>query len=187
MASGLSKRFGSNKLLARFQGRALLDIILDNTEGLFARRVVVTRSEAAAELCRHRGVEVLLHTLPGRNDAVRLGTTHLQDMDALVFCPCDQPLLRRESLKALLTSPHLRTDTIGRLVWQDRQGTPMVFGREYFPALCSLPTGKGGGYVAGLYPERVFSVSVGDPAELRDIDTPEDLKNLLRIAETDRR
>ena len=42
MASGLAKRFGSNKLLAEFDGKPLLCRAFAVTEGL--HRVVVTRS-----------------------------------------------------------------------------------------------------------------------------------------------
>ena len=50
MASGWSRRFGENKLLANFQGRALISYILDTVcdkevreSGLFDRPMVVTR------------------------------------------------------------------------------------------------------------------------------------------------
>ena len=43
MASGMSKRFGSNKLLADFHGEPMIMRILRATDGLFTRRVVVTR------------------------------------------------------------------------------------------------------------------------------------------------
>ena len=42
MASGLGRRFGSNKLLADFGGEPMICRILDATEGIFRRRVVVT-------------------------------------------------------------------------------------------------------------------------------------------------
>lgn len=50
MASGLGRRFGSNKLLADFGGEPMICRILDATEGIFRRRVVVTRHEEIARL-----------------------------------------------------------------------------------------------------------------------------------------
>ena len=73
MASGLGRRFGGGKLLARLHGKPLLQYALDATGGLFARRVVVTRDPAAAALCRGQGVETVLHSQPSRSDTVRLG------------------------------------------------------------------------------------------------------------------
>ena len=78
MASGLSRRFGTNKLLADFCGQPMLCRAFDATAtpGI-AARIVVTRSEEVQALCRAQGVPVLLHSLPGRNDTVRLGLSAL--------------------------------------------------------------------------------------------------------------
>ena len=64
MASGLSRRFGGNKLLADFHGEPMIMRILHATEGLFDRRVVVTRHQEIVRLCAEHGVEVLLHDKP---------------------------------------------------------------------------------------------------------------------------
>ena len=78
MASGLSRRFGANKLLADFCGQPMLcrAFAATATPGI-AARIVVTRSEDVQALCRTQGVPVLLHSLPGRNDTVRLGLSAL--------------------------------------------------------------------------------------------------------------
>ena len=78
MASGLSRRFGTNKLLADFCGQPMLcrAFAATATPGI-AARIVVTRSEDVQALCRTQGVPVLLHSLPGRNDTVRLGLSAL--------------------------------------------------------------------------------------------------------------
>ena len=74
MASGRAVRFGSNKLLADFGGAPLIARALDVTETpALAARVVVTRSPEVAELACKAGVKTVLHSLPGRNDTVRLG------------------------------------------------------------------------------------------------------------------
>ena len=48
MASGLGRRFGGSKLLAELDGVPLLGRALAATDGLFERRIVVTRSAEAA-------------------------------------------------------------------------------------------------------------------------------------------
>ena len=53
MASGLARRFGSNKLLADFGGRPLLCRALDATDTpQLACRIVVTRSAEVETLCQ---------------------------------------------------------------------------------------------------------------------------------------
>ncbi len=66
MASGLARRFGSNKLLADFGGRPLLCRALEITATpALAARVVVTRSAGVKALCDAQAVPCLLHSLPG--------------------------------------------------------------------------------------------------------------------------
>ena len=61
MASGLSTRFGSNKLLAPFDGQPLLYRAFAATDTpQLSARIVVTRSAQVQALCKAQGVPVLL-------------------------------------------------------------------------------------------------------------------------------
>ena len=175
MASGLGKRFGGNKLMADFHGKPMIRQALDATEGLFTRRVVVTRHESVAELCREQNVEVVLHDLPNRNDTVRLGLEALGDLDCCMFLPGDQPLLRRETAAKLLQNWQQHPDSIIRPIHEDTEGSPVVFPSWAFPELKNLPEGKGGNVVIKNHPHEVIRVSVSDPFELADVDTRETL------------
>ena len=179
MASGMSKRFGANKLMEDFHGRPMIQRALDATEGLFARRVVVTRHESVASLCREQGVEVVVHDLPHRSDTVRLGLEALGDLDACMFLPGDQPLLRRETVAMLLQSWKEEPECIVRPVYEDSEGSPVLFPAWAFPELKNLPEGKGGGVVIKKHPQALRRVSVANHFELADADTPETLE-LLR-------
>ena len=178
MASGLGKRFGGNKLMADFHGKPMIQRALDATEGLFSCRVVVTRHESVAALCREQNVDVVLHDLPFRNDTVRLGLEALGEMDGCMFLPGDQPLLRRETVQMLLQHGKENPGQIIRPIHEDTQGSPVLFPAWAFPELRNLPEGKGGGYVIKTHPERVHCVSVTNPFELADADTPEMLETL---------
>ena len=115
MASGLGRRFGGDKLMADFDGSPLISRALAATAGLFDKRVLLTRSAAAAEFARARGVAVQLHALPRRSDAMRLGLGEMAEMDGFLFCPCDQPLLTRQTVAALAAAFARQPGTIWRL------------------------------------------------------------------------
>ena len=178
MASGLGKRFGGNKLMADFLGRPMIQRALDATDGLFAGRVVVTRHESVAALCREQNVDVVLHDLPHRNDTVRLGLEALGDLDACMFLPGDQPLLRRETVAMLLEHRKSAPEKIIRPIFEDSEGSPVLFPAWAFPELQKLPEGRGGGSVIQSHPDALCRVSVSDPFELADADTPEMLETL---------
>ncbi|WP_405321628.1 selenium cofactor biosynthesis protein YqeC [Frisingicoccus sp.] len=175
MASGLGVRFGGNKLMAEFQGKTFIQRVLDLTASAgFAKRVVVTRNEAVREICREQKVDVIFHDYPNRNDTVRLGIDFMYDTDGCMFCPCDQPLLKAESLKRLMDAFLKDDKKIYRLSYGEKQGTPILFGKMYFRELDSLPEKCGGSYLIRRYPESVDLVSAGAWEELFDIDTQED-------------
>ena len=203
MASGLSRRFGANKLLADFCGQPMLCRTFAATAapGISAR-IVVTRSEEVQALCRAQGVPVLLHSLPGRNDTVRLGLSalleQLPELSGCMFLPGDQPLLRRETVEAMTAlfcreqpSPAEWQKETEREIFRLAHrfindpnplvGSPVLFSKRYFSELRILPEGKGGSVLLRKYPERVHNIFIGDRNELLDADTPESLAELLRI------
>lgn len=182
MASGLGKRFGGNKLLADFDGESLISKALESTDGFFAKRVVVTRSEDTAHFCRERGVEVILHEKPLRSDTVRIGIQSMgEEITHCMFLPGDQPLLGRETVQALALAARSDSCHIYRLRFCDRVGAPVVFPKAWFAELERLPAGKGGGYLAAMYPDRVAYVWASKEEELEDVDSREDLERLINI------
>ena len=204
MASGLSRRFGANKLLANFCGQPMLcrAFAATTTPGISAR-IVVTRSEEVQVLCRAQGVPVLLHSLPGRNDTVRLGLSalleQLPELSGCMFLPGDQPLLRRETVEAMTAlfcreqpSPaEWQKETereIFRLGFRVRNdpspltGSPVLFEKGLFQELLTLPQGMGGSVLLRKYPAHVHTVYIADRNELADADTPEALAQLEALA-----
>ena len=183
MASGLGKRFGGNKLMADFHGQPMIARTLAATEGLFARRVVVTRHTDVAAFCRTQDVEVVLHDRPYCSDTVRLGLEAVGEVTGCLFCPGDQPLLRRETVATLVSAWEKEPDVIWRTGFEEQPGAPILFPKWAFDELCTLPEGKGGSILAKKYPERVRVLPVRDPYELADVDTRETLRVLLeRVA-----
>lgn len=199
MASGLSRRFGTNKLLADFCGQPMLCRAFDATAtpGI-AARIVVTRSEEVQALCRAHSVPVLLHSLPGRNDTVRLGLSALleqqPELSGCMFLPGDQPLLRRETVEAMTerfcpTEWQKETEReifrLGAVADNDPTplvGSPVLFGSSFFSELLTLPENKGGNVLLKKYPAQVRTICIADSAELLDADTPEVLQQLETIA-----
>lgn len=102
MASGVGARFGGNKLMAELCDVSLVGHVVRATDGLFSRRVVVTRHADVAALCETLGAQVILHDEPCRNDTVRLGMEAMDGCDTVTFVQGDQPLIRPVSIVALL-------------------------------------------------------------------------------------
>ena len=185
MASGLGRRFGGNKLMADFCGAPLIANALALAAlPLLACRIVVTRSEEVEALCNAQGVPVLRHAQPYRSDTVRLGLAALLGKEpalrGCLFLPGDQPLLTQQSVEALALAA--APDAIVRLCAADgTPGSPVLFGADYFSELLHLPDGRGGNAVARAHPGSVCLVSARNDAELRDVDSREDLNQLRQL------
>ena len=178
MASGMGTRFGSNKLMAELDGLPLIQHVIRATDGLFARRVVVTRHAEVAKVCHALGVEVILHNESYRNDTVRLGMEGMDDCTTVMFVQADQPLISPASIAALLRRAEEDPELIWRASFEGTPGAPVLFPAWAFDELRALPLGKGGGYVAKAHKERVRIVEVASKWELFDVDTVEDLQVL---------
>ncbi len=176
MASGFSRRFGSNKLLTPFRGRPLLEHTLDALPlPLFDRVVVVTRWPGVEALCAQKGLPCLTHDLPCLSDTIRLGLSRMEGMEGCLFAVGDQPLCSQESLSRLIAAFEACPQRPARLCWQGRPGNPVIFPSALFPALRALTGERGGGSVL---PSQVTLVEVAHPSELADGDTSAALARL---------
>ena len=180
MASGMGTRFGGNKLMAMLNGTPLIQYVIQTTENLFEKRVVVTRHDEVAKVCHALGAEAVLHSKPHRNDTVRLGMGAIGECDTVTFFQADQPLVSPSTITALLRAAENTPECIWRTSFKDTPGAPVLFPSWAFDELQTLPSGKGGGYVAKQHEELVRYIEVSSKWELFDVDTLEDLALLRR-------
>ncbi|HKM34553.1 MAG TPA: NTP transferase domain-containing protein [Lachnospiraceae bacterium] len=182
MASGISSRFGSNKLLADLNGKPLISHVLDTIEELpFLERIVVTRSEEVENHCKRKGFATLIHQEPWRSDTIRLGLKSLlfhthTVLNGCFFLQADQPYVSKETLETMALSFSQSPKGIYRLSYEKQMSSPVLFADTYFMELLSLSDGESGSTLTRKYPEQVHAVPARDEYELFDIDTKEDLQ-----------
>ena len=163
MASGMARRFGSNKLLHDFQGEPVMNRILRTMSAApLAAKVVVTRHLEIEAMCHALDIPVVLHDMPLQSDTVALGVTALlercPDMTGCMFAASDQPCLGGESVADLCEAFQHDPEKIWRMSWQGIAGNPVVFPKFTFNELLHLPPDKGGGAVVKKHPELVRTV-----------------------------
>lgn len=183
MASGLGKRFGGDKLMVELCGKPMIQYIVEATEGLFLHRVVVTRNEKVKIWCEERKLPVVFHSMPDRNDTIRLGLEAIEaccegQLTGCVFCPADMPFVDTDSLMNIIKKADNKSDDIIRMRYQDTMGAPVLFGKQYFDALKSLPKGKGGSEIIKANKSKVLFVDAKSEVELMDVDTKEDFEKV---------
>lgn len=207
LASGDSRRFASGqKLLADFHGRPLVEYVFKTAlTPWIDTRIAVTRWQEVRNICRALEIPCLFHDKPLLSDTIRLGLSYLAGIseqtfsenaqrtssenmqflsnapDACIFFQGDQPLLRSESIKALVLAFRQDQRFCYRLSYGNTAGSPILFPKRFFPELLCLPPDCGGGYVIRKYPDLVKTVEARHPAELLDADTEEALQQLSSL------
>ena len=111
MASGMSKRFGTNKLLASFNNNTLFENAINISHFVnFGETLAVTRHNELVQICEQEHIHCIKHNMPYRNDMVRLGVSHILKEaccqknncpQGILFLPSDQPLITKTSLQLL--------------------------------------------------------------------------------------
>lgn len=111
MASGMSKRFGTNKLLAPFNNNTLFENAINISRFVsFGKTLAVTRHDELVQICEREHIHCIKHNMPYRNDMVRLGVSHILRethkhksccTQGILFLPSDQPLITKTSLQLL--------------------------------------------------------------------------------------
>ena len=115
MASGASTRFGSNKLMAPFMGKPLIQHVIETAQTAGLEPIVVTIDDPFHEpilvLCNKLKVRAVTHSGTLQSDTVRRAMLEVQkdglgknSWDGAMFLQGDQPCVRADSLCALIAS-----------------------------------------------------------------------------------
>lgn len=166
MAAGNARRFGSNKLDARVEGKTLLRRALEAVPvSCFARVAVVTQYPQGMELAREMGFLPVENSRPdlGLSHTIALGMAHMQDMDAVLFQVSDQPLLRRDSVEQLVEVYRSHPDRLVALGHDGVRGNPCLFPASLFPELLALKGDHGGSAVIRRHEDRLLLVEASPP------------------------
>ena len=182
MASGLSERYGKNKLTEKLGSR---EIILHAAGSLTAAGfspLAVTRSIEVKELLDREGIDCFLHDGPKKSDTIHRGLEHLSpDLDGYLFMPGDQPLVRPDSLRRMREQFQDSPERAVRLGYGSTAGSPVLFPAFCREKLMAYTGDRGGAEV--LKTERVPCdiLQAEFPWELWDVDTPENMEKVREV------
>ncbi len=150
--------------------------------------IVVTRpddEELGAEIARlearirvvsnpHPEQGQLSSLLAGLNAADHPG------VHGVLVTPVDAPLVRKDTVTALLSAFGTRRVPLVRAAWHGRHGHPVIFGRAVFDELRRADPRVGAKGVVQAHLHEAIDVEVDDAGVLHDIDEPDDYARLMR-------
>ena len=187
LAAGGARRFRSQKLIAPFEGAAVVRHSARALASAVDDLVIVVGSEAGAVTSALGGLRARFVENPewekGLSTSLIAGIASLSaDVDAAVVTLGDQPRLDPAVIRAAVAAWREAAGTIA-IVSASYRGVrahPVVFAREVFPELLALEGDAGARLLIERMPTRVAYVEVDAPIP-GDVDTPDDLDRLQKV------
>ncbi len=183
LAAGASTRMKRQKLLLPYNGKTIIETVVENAVQAVGSNVMVVlgsnRKELQAEI-KHYPVSCCINEnyLSGMLSSVRCGFHALPETAeaALIFLG-DQPQIP-SSVPQLVSEAWKRSGKrIVMPVYQGRRGHPALIETHFIPEIDRLDPDCGLRQLAQKFPEEIFEVNCSFPEILRDIDTPEEYKS----------
>ena len=184
LAAGFGSRFDPeglhNKLLARMpDGTPVAHESAHRLLQVVSRVLAVVRpgSDALARLLNDAGCDVVFASDAERGMGASLaaGIVASDDAEGWIVALADMPRIATTTIEAVARALDDGASLVAPFYRQQR-GHPVGFGVEHRDALLALDGDTGAKSL--LMSQRVTRVNVDDPGILRDVDTPEDLRNV---------
>ncbi len=184
LAAGKSERFGANKLLMPWQGKKMIEVILEIVTAMGFEEVVLVYGDEIVEKMAQKFQVKAIHNPSrdlGLSESVRYGINALsEEVEGIMFFLGDQPNLEKEILLELMAIFSEAPEKIIVPTCGGKPGNPVIFPQKYRKNLTELEGDQGGKQIIrGLKDGVVYHpVKAGDFC--LDIDTPEDYQDFLR-------
>ncbi|GAB4272753.1 MAG: molybdenum cofactor cytidylyltransferase [Candidatus Promineifilaceae bacterium] len=180
LAAGSARRMGQTKQLLPWGQTTVLGQTLANVQASWVTDVaVVTGHEetaVAAEASRFGG-RVWHNAAFASGEMISSLQVALQQLDgretAVLVVLADQPMVKPETINALIQAFWQGKGGIIAPTYQGRRGNPVLISRRYFAELLTLPPGDAPRTVLRRHPEDVVLLSVADEGVVVDLDTLE--------------
>jgi molybdenum cofactor cytidylyltransferase len=182
LSAGLSRRMGSPKALLTIEGETFLERIvrLMREAGISDIWVVYHQKEI-----REKGPEGINWIYNGEPEKGQLHSLRLfvktileKDSPGFVMTPVDHPLVTVKTYQKLVEKVGLGKILIP--TYKKRRGHPTFFPKSTYRDLLDAPLEIGARYVIRKRKELVLEIPVDDPGILVDIDTPQDLEEIIK-------
>lgn len=179
LASGFSRRYGSNKLMAEIDGQKMYLHILKKLKNITANEklvesaqvIVVSQYEEILKRAEELGFAAVTNSEAeeGIAASVRKGIEKAGNSNWYFFFTADQPYLHGSSIISFINTVLNQEKSLATVHAQMTPGNPTAFQCKWKEQLLSLSGDVGGRKVLKQNPEEVFWYEIGKE-EIRDID-----------------
>ena len=190
MASGKSKRMGTNKLLLEYRGITFIENTLEKVlnENFYELAIVISdkkvRKKCQDYIKKSEKDEKKIYIVgnkkseKGHSESIKIGLKTLEKCEGYMFFSCDQPFLTSNTIKKILQNFKTKGITIPE--YNGKRSLPVIFGENFKDELLKLEGDTGGKTVISNHQDKIKIVEIENPDEGKDIDTKEDYEMLKK-------
>jgi len=192
LAAGKSERMGKNKLLLRFDGKLLIENILDALTIAGINDQVLVVGYKPGEIIG--AVRPRLNTLKiaingdyeqGMTSSFQKGLQTLSNVDAAFLVLGDEPIFDPKILRFLIDKMEKSGDEalIVSPIHKEKKGHPLLFHSQLFPEIRELKNPQTIRDVVHRHADKLVTVEAAQWTVM-DIDTPEDYNSISKSMKT---
>lgn len=185
LAAGESKRMKVPKMLLPFNGKTMIEMVIENVIGSEVFRILVVLGSNSDEILGSISNLPVDHCYnenyrKGMLSSVQCGFKNLPaDFEAVLVFPGDQPFIEPDVIDLIIKSYRETRKGIIIPVYVNKRGHPVLIDRRYADEINTLEENEGLRSLSNLHKEDVLEVKTNSPGILKDFDTKEDYLNEL--------
>ncbi len=174
---------GQTKQLLTLGEKPVIRHCIDALIAAHVRDIVVVVSAADTGITQALSglpVTVAVNTLQGSDMAgsVRTGLNKIGSDTAILVFPSDHPLVRPETIEALIIEHTGEPDKIIIPCYNGRRGHPSLFPKSTLQDILSGGTLRD---IIRKEPHKVITIDTGDEGVVLDMDTPEEFHHVVEM------
>jgi molybdenum cofactor cytidylyltransferase len=187
LASGFSTRMGTPKLLLPFNGKTIIQHVIDESKKSQLSGIVVVinpeMDELKKEVSKAAVNRIVLNNIAnqGMSTSIKAGLKSVPETtDAVVVLLGDQPLIAADDIDAVIQCYERNGNPlIVQAKYRTKKGHPVLFDHAMFSHLFKVRGDEGARSIIKNFPNNICFAAIEKPYP-HDIDTPKDYEKLLR-------
>jgi len=183
LAAGESKRMKVPKMLLLFDGKTMIEKVIENVARSEVFRTLVVLGSYRDEILKVIGNLPVSYCYNenyknGMLSSVQCGFSKLPERyDAAIVFPGDQPFIEPDVVNNMIDSYHKTGKGIVIPVYRKKRGHPLLVDFKYREFIENLSDNDGLHYLAERFKDDVLEVETQSPGILKDFDTKQDYLN----------
>jgi molybdenum cofactor cytidylyltransferase len=185
LAAGESKRMKRQKLLLPWEGKTIIEEVINHLLESKAHEILVVLgadSDRVEKKLRHLPVKITVNPLykKGMLSSIQWGFKETgKDVQGMLICLGDQPLIPFVVIDRIIDAFDVSKKGIVIPVYKQKRGHPVLINARYRDEVDTLDANIGLRALMSMHPQDIFEVAVDTPGILKDIDDKDDYSRQL--------